>query len=118
MTSIGRERWLRSIVVAHPELVGTADLTAVEPPSPRADLRATSIAPAMGDGVVVACSVGIDPNLVPAAADVRAQHAPAAQLILVVPEGNDSPSTYRLAAALKQPARVITVPPNWPALGD
>ncbi len=123
MTSVGRERWLRSIVVAHPELVGATHLTAVEPPSPRDDLRATSIAPAVGareDGtaVVVACSVGIDPNLVPSAADARARHAPDAELVLVVPQGDDVPSMHRLAAALKNPARVVSVPANWPALGD
>ncbi len=118
MTSVGRERWLRSIVVNHPEIVGATALTPVAPPLPRKDLRATSIAPAVGVGLVVACSVGIDPNLVPAAAEVRAKHAPDANLVLVVPEGDDVSSTHRLAAALKYPARVITVTANWPALGD
>ncbi|MEY2469436.1 MAG: hypothetical protein QOF21_2134 [Actinomycetota bacterium] len=118
MTSLARERWLRAVVIAHPELVGAAQLTAVEPPSPRSDLRVTSIAPAVGDAIVVACSVGVDPDLVPAAADVRAQHAPGAEIVLVVPEGDDVASTHRLAGALKQPARVVTVPSNWAALGD
>ena len=118
MTTVGRERWLRSVVIAHPDMVGAADLTAIEPPLPRQDLRATSIAPALGGGIVVACSVGIDPNLVPSAAEVRAAHEPDAELVLVVPEADDAPSMHRLAAALKKPARVITVPADWPALGD
>lgn len=118
MTSIGRERWLRSIVVSNPELVGLGPLTPVEPPLPRADLRDVSIAPAIGDGIVVAFSVGVDPNLVPSAADVRAMHAPDAELILVVPEADALPNTHRLAAALNQPARIIAIPGNWPALGD
>jgi len=118
MTSVGRERWLRSVVVAHPDLVGAAALTPVEPPSPRLDLRATAVAPAVGDGLVVVCSVGIDPNLVPAAADVRAIHAPDAELVLVVPEGDAPSPVHQLAAALKRPARVVTVPQNWRALGD
>jgi hypothetical protein len=118
MTSVGRERWLRSIVIAHPDMVGATELVAVQPPLPRVDLRATSIAPAVGEGIVVACSVGIDPNLVPAAADVRAQHGRDSELVLVVPEGDDAPSTHLLASALKRPARVVTVPGNWPALGD
>ena len=118
MTSLARERWLRSVVIAHPELVGATQLAAVEPPLPRADLRVTSIAPALGDGLVVACSVGVDPDLVPSAADVRAMHAPGAELVVVVPEGDDVASTHRLAAALRRPARVVTVPADWAALGD
>jgi hypothetical protein len=117
-TSYARERWLRSIAIAHPELVGVGALTPVAPPLPRADLRATSIAPAVGDGVVVAFSVGVDADLVPSAADARAMYAPDAELVLVVPEADAVPNTYRLAAALKHPARVVTVPNNWPALGD
>jgi hypothetical protein len=118
MTTLARERWLRGIIVARPDLIGTPPLTPVEPPLPRADLRATAIAPAVGDGVVVACSVGVDPNLVPAAADVRVHHAPDADLLLVVPEADAVPPTYRLAVALRHPARVVTVPDNWAHLGD
>jgi hypothetical protein len=118
MTSVGRERWLRSIVVAHPELVGATALTPVEPPMPRDDLRAMSIAPAIGDGIVVACSVGVYPDLVPSAADARAQHAPDAELVLVVPAAEAVPTTHRLARALTRPARVVTVSADWAALGD
>jgi hypothetical protein len=121
-TSYARERWLRSIVVAKPEIIGLAQLTPVAPPLPRQDLRAVSIAPAIGAGdkgsVVVAFSVGVDPDVVPSAADVRAMHAPDAELVLVVPEADALPNTRRLSAALKQPARIVTVPDTWPALGD
>jgi hypothetical protein len=118
MTNLVRERWLRWIAVRHPELVGVGALTPVAPPLPRADLRALWIAPAVGDGVVVAFSVGVDPDVVPSAADVRAMHAPDAELVIVVPEADALPNTHRLAAALKAPARVVTVPNTWPALGD
>lgn len=118
MTSISRERWLRSIVVGNPDLVGLPTLTPVEPPTPRADLRDVSIAPAVGDGVVVAFSVGVDPDLVPSAADVRATHAPDAELVLVVPAADALPNTHRVGAALNQPARVVSIPDNWPSLGD
>ncbi|MDP1793736.1 MAG: hypothetical protein Q8K63_06315, partial [Acidimicrobiales bacterium] len=67
MTSYSRERWLRSIVVADPGRFGLPPLTPVAPALPRADLRDTAIAPAVGDGVVVAFSVGVDPDLVPSA---------------------------------------------------
>lgn len=118
MTSYSRERWLRSIVVADPERFGLPPLTPVQPPLPRADLRDNGIAPALGDGVVVACSVGVDLDLVPSAADARAMHAPDAELVLLVPEVDALPTTRRLAAALKAPARIITVPADWPSLGD
>ena len=118
MTSIGRERWLRSICVTNPSIIGLGPLTPVAPPLPRLDLRDVSIAPAVGDGVVVAFSVGVDPDLVPSAADARAMHAPDAELVLVLPESDAMPTTHRVAAALRHPARVITVPDNWPSLGD
>ena len=118
MTSYSRERWLRSIVVADPGQFGLPALTPVQPPLPRTDLRDTAVAPAVGDGVVVAFSVGVDPDLVPSAADARAMHSPAAELVLVVPELDAIPNTHRLAAALRQPARIITVQNNWPELGD
>jgi hypothetical protein len=118
MTSVGRERWLRSIVVQHPELVGATQLIPVAPPLPRDDLRTASMAPAVGNGIVVACSVGVYPDLVPSAADTRAMHDPEAELVLVMPEADAVPSTQRLARALTRPARVVTVPANWAALGD
>jgi hypothetical protein len=119
MTDLARERWLRWLAVRNPEILGLGPLTPVAPPLPRADLRASGIAPALGDGVVVAFSVGVDPDLVPSAADVRAMHAPDAELVLVVPQSDAMPTTHRLAAALKQPARVVTVANDWAAaLGD
>jgi hypothetical protein len=117
-TSYARERWLRSIVVANPDVIGMTELTPVSPPLPRDDLRATSIAPATGDGVVVAFSVGVDPDVIPSAADARAMHAPDAELVLVVPEADALPNTHRVNNALHRPARVITVPDTWAALGD
>lgn len=123
--SLARERWLRSIVTAHPELVGAVSLRPVPPPIPRHDLRLPTLAPAVGtaaDGtaVVVACSIGVDPDLVPGAADTRYAHEQSidepARLLLVVPEGDDYPVTRDLAATLAAPAEVVVVPRDWPAL--
>jgi hypothetical protein len=118
MTNLVRERWLRWIAVRNPDIVGVGKLTPVAPPLPRADLRDAGIAPAVGDGVVVAFSVGVDTDLVPSAADARGMYAPDAELVLVVPEADALPNTYRVANALARPARVLPVPDNWPALGD
>lgn len=63
--------------------------------------------------VVVACSVGIDLELVPAAADVRAVHSPDARLVLALPERDAVPVTRRLAASLVRPAEVVTPGDGW-----
>jgi hypothetical protein len=113
-----RERWLRRQLVEDPALVGLVDLAPVETPRPRAGLRESAIAAGVGhraDGttVVVATSVGIDLEAVPAAADARAWHAPDAELVLVVPAGDAHPVTRRLAGRLVQPATVLEVDPVW-----
>ena len=109
-------RWLRSVVCRSPALVGLEYLEPVAPPLPRVDLRAAVPAPAVGDGVVAVCSVGVDLDLVPAAADARLMHAPGARLVLVVPERDAHPVTRALAAALVEPAEVVTVPDDWRSL--
>lgn len=108
-----RERWLRTVLVANPDLAGAGVLVPFPPVLPRGDLSAPSGAPAAGDGVVVVASVGVDVDLVPAAAAARAASDPAARLVLVVPEGDDHPLTRRLAATLARPAQIVTVPRDW-----
>jgi hypothetical protein len=64
-----------------------------------------------GGAVVVACSVGIDLDLVPFAADARgAVGLDDARLLLAVPERDDHPVTRALATRLRQPAEVVPVP--------
>jgi hypothetical protein len=94
-------------------LAGLPALTSAPPPDAREDLRRRGVAPARGDGVVAVCSVGMDPALAAEAADARAQIDPAAELVIVVPEGDDHPMTRRLAGLLRQPGEVRTVPPGW-----
>ena len=133
------ERWLRAAVLADPALAGARRLAPVSSTVVRADLRSRAPAPAWGvdedgDAVVVVCSTGIDPDLVPLAADVRAAAragalAPApwtehpwgragpARLVLLVPAGDDHAVTRALAAALAQPAVLRTVPAGWRGMG-
>jgi len=125
------ERWLRAILCRRPGLIGVKELRSGPSPEPRFDLRERSIAPAWsgeagGPPLIVACSVGVDPDLVPQAADARLQapgwvgfvpHAGEPRLRIVVPEGDDHPMVRRLAALLRNPAEVVTVPVDWRHLG-
>jgi hypothetical protein len=120
LARLAPERWLRHEVLAAPALVGADRLDPLEPTVPRTDLRDPSPALAVGadpDGtpVVVACSVGVDLDLVPAAADGRLASIPDARLRLVVPVRDAHPVTRRLAAALHAPAEVVTVPDDFRA---
>jgi hypothetical protein len=114
------ERWLRDVVVRHPELVGANDDLEPRPsPNPRDDLRAAAPAPAAGTDaktdapLLVVCSVGTDLDLVPAATDAAIADGRAPQVRFVVPEGDDLPSTRDLVDLLTIPADLVTVPPDW-----
>lgn len=118
MNQLAQERWLRSVVMAQPSLVGARSLSPLPAPLPREGLRMTAPAPAAGVDaedrpVVVVCSTGIDVDLVPTAADARIAHDPAARLVLVMPEADDHPVTRNLAAALVDPAEVVTLSGDW-----
>jgi hypothetical protein len=112
------ERWLRAVLGRHPEVIGLEGVEPAEAAVPRPNLSDRDIAVAVGrpGPVVVACSVGIDLDLVPAAADSREAIDPAAELWLVVPARDDHPRVRRLAGRLRRPARVVTVADDWPSL--
>jgi hypothetical protein len=118
--ALARERWLRAVVVARPDLVGASILAPLAAPLPRLDLRRSAPAPAAGRddagrAVVVVCSTGVDVDLVPTAADARLGVG-SARLVLAVPRGDDYPVTRALASALEVPAEVVVMPADWPAL--
>ena len=109
------DRWLRAVLCRAPGTVGLASLRPAEGTRPRRDLSETGVAMATGEAadgtpVVVACTVGMSLDLVPAAADARAALVPEARLLLAVPERDDYPGTRRLAARLVRPAEVAPVP--------
>ena len=121
VNQLAAERWLRAILVRRPELVGARTLAPRPSPVRREDLRQAAPAPAAGvdgDGrpLLVVCSTGIDVDLVPAAVDARLADGRGARLVLVVPESDDHPVTRSLAAALVEPAEVMTVTGDWRAL--
>ncbi|MET0727478.1 MAG: hypothetical protein ABWZ76_04170 [Acidimicrobiales bacterium] len=112
------ERWLRARLVVDPGRVGLVRLRPIAPAIQRPNLRDRAVAIALGEAatgapVVVACSVGVDLDLVPSAADARLSAAPDAELLLVVPERDAHPVTKALAARLRQPAELVTVGEDW-----
>ncbi|MDQ3108054.1 MAG: hypothetical protein M3Q68_09655 [Actinomycetota bacterium] len=118
LNQLAPERWLRARLAAEPARVGLSELHAAPPAVPRPNLRDPAIAVAIGRGhdgdeVVVACSVGIHLDLVPAAADARQALAPAARLLLVMPERDAHPVTRALADRLVRPAEVIALEGDW-----
>jgi hypothetical protein len=115
------------VLVGSPGLIGLSSLRPVAPPLPWFDLPEAGAAPGVGvvraeggggRGVVVVCSVGVDLDLVPTAADCRLLYGHGEdELWLVIPEGDDLPVTHTLASWLDPPARVVTVPKGWEAAG-
>jgi hypothetical protein len=112
-----RERWLRHVVIAEPDLVGATVLRPVESTVSRRNLRDPHPAFAVGsltDGspVVVACTYGVDVDLLPLAADVREREAPDAELV-VVSAGDLPPSVHSLAARMSGTVRFVRVAAPW-----
>jgi hypothetical protein len=120
LNRLARQRWLRASLVADPARIGASSLVPVEPPAPRPNLVSPAPAIAIGEDVdgrplVVACSVGVDLDLVPVAADARARDLPDAELLLVAPPRDQYPAVAGLAARLRQPARMISDEGDWPS---
>ena len=118
LNRLAGERWLRSHLLTHP---GRLDGWALEPiDGPVARLSLSDRLPAYaagqdrdGGAVVLACSVGIDLEVVPAAADARAGHDPGARLVIAVPARDAHAVTHRAAAALRDPAEVLPIEGDW-----
>jgi hypothetical protein len=127
LNRLARQRWLRAKLRREPELVGARRLGPVEPPLPRANLIDPAPAFAVGDGLVVACSVGVDLDLVPTALDARARHLAATategggatgndvELVLVTPRRDQYPVNGLLAERARGRCRLVAVDGDWPA---
>jgi hypothetical protein len=107
------ERWLRWTIRNDPHRVGVDRLDAAPLPRPRRGMRERDIAVATADGAVMVCSVGVDLDLVPAAAEARLALRPEADLVLVVPDRDDHPITRALAERLRTPAEVRAIAGDW-----
>ncbi len=122
LNRIGAERWLRALVMASPGSIGAERLAPLPPRHPRGSLlhqvpAGAAGVDAQGHSVVAVCSVGIDLELVPRAADLRAGADPEARLLLVVPKRDAHPVTELLARAVSPAAEVAPIAGDWRHLG-
>jgi hypothetical protein len=118
LNQLAPERWLRSTIARDPARVGCTELHPAPPAVPRPNLRDPAIAiargrDAAGGDVIVACSVGVHLDLVPAAADARAALASDARLLLALPERDAHPVTQALARRLLAPAELVRLTGDW-----
>lgn len=113
-----RERWVRSELIADPSLIGLTHLAIVEPIVPREGIRDVAIASALGtatsgETVLVACTVGIDLDAVPAAAGLAHRHN-ADRIMIVLPDRDRHALVQAIAAQSRCPIEFVTSPEPWP----
>lgn len=116
LARMARERWLRSMLLDDPSVVGLAFLEALAPLRPRSTVLGQVPVAALGaryDGssVVVVCSTGIDLDVVPESMDYRRRDAPDADVLIVVPERDRHAATLALTAVSPRTELVGVVPP-------
>lgn len=112
-----RERWIRSDLISDPSSVGLVSLRAIEAVVARQGLN--DIAPAFALGVdsrdslvLVACSVGIDLDLIPAAADLGAHHQ-VDRIVVVLPERDQHRSVRELGERALCSCKIVTADEPW-----
>ena len=112
-----RERWIRWELERDPSKIGLVSVVPVEPASPREGIKDPGIAPAVGhskDGtsVLVACTVGIDLDAVPAAADLAELHQ-TDRIMMVLADRDRHPRIQAVARQSKRPVEFMTAPEPW-----
>ena len=122
LRQLAPEGWLRWRLLTDPSLIGLSELRVAEATLERESVKDSGATIAFGrdsqgNDVVVACSVGIDLDLVPSAADARFALNPTAPLLIVLPSRDLHPAAQQLAQQLAHPAQFITVDGDWRMAG-
>lgn len=114
LKQLARERFACSMLIDDPGLVGARTLEPLRGMPPAPDLRtawpaaATGVDPE-GRPLVVVCSVGVDLDLLPTAADARLVDGRNARLVVVLPERDLHPVTSMVAGLMIEPAEFVTL---------
>jgi hypothetical protein len=113
---LARERLLRWELVRDPALIGATTLTPAAPPVARTNLK--DPVPCVAGGIdvrgplVAVCSVGVDLDLIPFAADARlmaeADGREQVRLVVVTPARDRVRMTEQLAGLLRRPCELVT----------
>ncbi len=117
---LARSRWLRSVLLRHPELVGARALAPLDG-FPRTTLKAPAPALMLGtaeDGtpLVVAASVGLDLDAPIEAAAIAREAAPGAHVLLAVPAIHALPALGVVCSSVAPGVEVRAVPEDWAEL--
>lgn len=121
LNRVSPERFVRWRLTEEPSRVGAVDVSAVEPPVPRPNLKSPEPAVAVAtlpDNVrtTVVCSTGVYLDVVPFAADARTATGLSA-LSIVVPERDVVRVTEELVSHLCRPADIVALDPAATSLG-
>ena len=116
LSRLVRQRWLRSVLLDNPSLIGVSDLDPVVPLRPSATVLRVEPAAAFSPTgrAVVVTSVGVDPDLLPEAVDYRHRVDPTAKLILVLPSRDKELATSRLVGMVAN-VEVVAIDEPWSA---
>lgn len=114
LNRLARERFARSMLIDSPDLVGAGSLEAMRGMRPPPDLRTAWPAAAtgvdlQGRPLVVVCSVGVDLDLIPVAAEARLIDGRHGRLIVVLPRRDLHEVTRMVAGLLVEPAELVAL---------
>ena len=114
---LARERWVRWLLVSDPSKLGLVSLAPVESTQPREGIKDAGAAAALGvaetgETVLVACTVGIDLDVVPTAADLAHCHD-ADRIVIVLPDRDRHRLIEASAGESRRPVTFVTAPEPW-----
>ncbi|MFW2382571.1 MAG: hypothetical protein ACN4GZ_12490 [Acidimicrobiales bacterium] len=106
-----RQRWLRSAAFARPELLGAGRLEMLPPLGERVLQLGPEPCAALDpdEDVLFVFSAGIDPEVVPSAADFRRRHRPT-RTVIVTSESDAFPATAEIARSVSIETTTIPSP--------
>lgn len=114
LSRLARPRWLRSLALDDPDVLGLTELEAVAPlrSNPGVFDREPAAAHSTVDRTTVVFSTGVDLDLVPEAADIHNRIDPDSRLLVVVPQ-RDLALVTRHVAMLAPEAEVVSMSAPW-----